>query len=566
MQDKKFKISVDDAKIRDLRSTANELARDMIMSARQYSTSSKQVIQDIEEQIRLIEKRNKLDQEIERTKIESKFVSGDISKRDRKEQLGQSDISGRTDELQVKLLREIVDTIRSTAREEIREDRQNVERQLQKSKTVDVLSPKGDAEQILRETIQRGELGETGRSEAEERRDFTAFGKGGRKADRALATVAGSQNEWNLAAMIAGTFSVGAGVAISRLTQTSREFETAAAQIGRHRGGGVDEAANLMRGMGGRDYSFSLSDVADRYGQYRTAGQQDYSQEQMGRAFAAERVLGLSTGDISSVAGTTRYSKSDPTHIIAELETHLRKTSQDISLLPELINSYSSAANNLLRISTGSDTSRVASGIVSLAKTTGATGVELDQWSQGVQGLGKTQNPMVRSMLMRAFREKYPDKSMFEIQAMMENPMAHLDVVGDAFSELQGQTGGDMARQAIHSLFGGQVSRSAILTAEGKGGLDFSKLTSDYVAGGTSESQLMTMDAGKYVPDVERSAKMFDYHIQNLGQTMTSGFSDLFKLLRELSDDTNNQQAKSVAKGMQEALEADRQKAQAFPQ
>src|SRR6056297_1668888 len=143
-EDKKFRISVDDAKIRDLRSTANELARDMIMSSRKYSTSSKQVVQDIEEQIRLIEKRNKLDQEIERSKVESKFVAGDISKQERKQQLGQADISGKTDEIQVKLLREVIDTIKSTAREEIREDRSNVERQIQKSKTVDVLGPKGD--------------------------------------------------------------------------------------------------------------------------------------------------------------------------------------------------------------------------------------------------------------------------------------------------------------------------------------------------------------------------------------------------------------------------------------
>lgn len=562
MQDKKVKIWVDDAKIRDLRGTANELARDMIMSSRQYSTSSKQVIKDIEEQIKLIEKRNKLDQDIERAKVQSRFVGGQISESQRRTELGRISAGGQVDDIQLKLLREIIDTIRAKAKEAIREDRLGVERRIRESKTVNQLSPKGDAKRILRETIQQGELGEVGREESTERRDFRDYGGGAKKADRALAQVAGAQNEWGLAAMVAGTVSVGAGVAISRLAQTSREFETAAAQIGRHRGGGIDEAANLMRGMGGRNYSLSLSDVSERYGQYRTSGQQDYSSSQMGRMFGAERMLGLSTENISAVAGTTRYSKADPSFIIAELETHLRKTSQDISLLPELIDSYASAANNLLQITTSGDTSRISTGLVSLAQTTGTSGASLNQWSQGVQGLGQSQNPMVRAMLMREMMDRNPQKSQFELEAMMEDPLGNMDSIGGMLGNIQNILPGDMGLRAIHSLFGGKVSKSEILKRKDS---NFAGMTSDYQEGGMRESKIFGTDVDKYVPDVERSSKMFDYHIQNLGQTMTTGFSDLFKLLKDLSTETNNEQAKAVAKGVQAGMEAERQKGNQFP-
>ena len=127
-QDKKFRISVDDQKIKELRQTANELARDMIVSARQYSTSSKQVVQDIEEQIRLIEKRNRTGKEIEKTRIDSQFVSGQLSARQREEEIGRMSIESKTDDIQISLLRDIVDTIKQTAKDEIREDRVNVEK------------------------------------------------------------------------------------------------------------------------------------------------------------------------------------------------------------------------------------------------------------------------------------------------------------------------------------------------------------------------------------------------------------------------------------------------------
>jgi len=62
-QDKKINVSVDDSGVSKLRQSANELARDMIRSSRAYSTSSKEVLKDLEDQIKAIEKRNKLEDE-----------------------------------------------------------------------------------------------------------------------------------------------------------------------------------------------------------------------------------------------------------------------------------------------------------------------------------------------------------------------------------------------------------------------------------------------------------------------------------------------------------------------
>jgi len=119
--------------------------------------------------------------------------------------------------------------------------------------------------------------------------------------------------------------------------------------------------------------------------------------------------------------------------------------------------------------------------------------------------------------------ESNPGKSLFEIQAMMENPMEHLDEIGGAFSEMQGQMGGDMERQAIYSLFGGNVSKSAILKAQKEGGgeIDFSKLTSEGVS--TKDSAIMGgANLSNFVPAVEKSSSRIESVVERVGEKIVS--------------------------------------------
>lgn len=554
-QDKKFRISVDDQKIRELRQTANELARDMIVSARQYSTSSKQVVQDIEEQIRLIEKRNRTDKEIERTKIDTQFSAGRITGEQRKEAIGRIHSESKVDDLQISLLRDIVDAIKQTAKDEIREDRVNVEKRIRESKTVDQLSPKVDPEQALRETIQKGLIGEVGREEVEEERDFSMFREGKRKSDAALATVAGAQSEYSLMAAGIGALSIGAGVAANRIIQSAARFEEGAKRYGivteTGIAGGVREASSRLPGG---QYGLSPAEALERYTAYMVSGQSGFNDKTIGRLFGAERRLGLSTEDISGVAGAGRYAGADPARAIMMFETYLRKTDQNISLLPEVLRTYTSVANNLLQITTGVDTDRVAANIARLGQVTGAKGVGLQQWTQGVQGLSKAQNPMVRAMLMRKFMEKNPNASMFEIQAMMERPTEYMDVVGEAISEMQEGMGGDMGLQALYSFFGGQISRSELLRTRG------SKF-SDLGEGGfdTSRSRI-DEDTTPYIGAVERSQRGFEEFFQTYGEKIVSTIDGLAQSVKSrFSVDENPQERKAweqtVSSGIEQGME-----------
>ena len=140
----------------EFRREAEQLARDMIRSSRQYSTSSKEVLKDIEDQIRAIEKRNKLDAEFKRIRLESLRERGDVSGKQYTQASRGLINEYREDQTQTRLLREIVEAIIKTSKDEIREDRATVEKTIRESKTIGQLGVTGDEKQALKETIQRG--------------------------------------------------------------------------------------------------------------------------------------------------------------------------------------------------------------------------------------------------------------------------------------------------------------------------------------------------------------------------------------------------------------------------
>src|SRR5690606_8948079 len=167
----------------------------------------------------------------------------------------------------------------------------------------------------------------------------------------------------------------GLSVAANRGIQEASRYEQAVRKMGILTETGISGGAAIGASVGGGRYGFSPAEATERYHQYLTSGQTAYGTGTLNRMFGAERRLGLSTEDISGVAGAGRYMGADPSRVIMMFETYLRKTDQNISLLPEVLRTYTSVANNLLQITTGVNTDRVAANIASLGQVTGAKGV-----------------------------------------------------------------------------------------------------------------------------------------------------------------------------------------------
>ena len=216
MQDKKIRFSAEENVrpiLRGLSEESSKLGRRLIEDARAYTTSSKETLKYIEEQIRAKERLIALESKGARVALERAHARGDIrgGEAGYRREIKEIGITDKYSQQQVGLLRELINTIKNESQKEIREDRKGVEQTIKASKTVEQLGPKGDPENILKETIQRAELGDIKTTEREEKEKFR-YGKVLERGSTALGGVAGSRNQfYMLAATLAMIPIIGQG-------------------------------------------------------------------------------------------------------------------------------------------------------------------------------------------------------------------------------------------------------------------------------------------------------------------------------------------------------------------
>jgi len=226
--------------INKLKRDSEELGRGLIKDARAYTTSGKETLAYIEEQIKAIERRNRAEKQGQLLEVESQKQRGKISPEQYKSQVSQIGFESKTDEQQVTLLRELIDTVKNTSKREIVEDRKGVDKQLTKSKTLEQLAPRGDELKILKETLQRQQLGDVKGQERDEHDRFTGreIGEG---VNRAGQMVAGSQNQFFMAAAVAGMIPIVGGAIssiMSRALGAAQGYQTAVGGMSQLKYGG----------------------------------------------------------------------------------------------------------------------------------------------------------------------------------------------------------------------------------------------------------------------------------------------------------------------------------------
>lgn len=427
--DTRVRFSVDSSELatafQRIKFDAEEMGRMMIQDARKYSTSSKEVLSSIEDQIKALERRNKVGFEEDKSRIETRFQSGAIDKKRYREEISGLKRGSDEEKLQTKLLREMIETIRHTSKEEIREDRKGVEDRIRKSRTVDQLAPKGKAEEILKETLQRGTLGEIGKSE-EERMGFRqAVSKGGRGFNT-LAQLGTSRNEvYALAALAGLTIGQGFSAAATKLLSSAERFETS-------RGGfsqafGYRPGSGAMGNYGSMDaYGFTYADMMERAGRLRRFNAGGISTRD---AALMERGFGLDLGVTGELAKTARGSRFDLRKTFGDLTGGLmgqgasRKDVQ--AYLPEYFQVLIDINRKQLDATMKVDTSlnaKVVSSIMSLDESFKNPEI-LGRISGALhQGLTTAATPQVEAMQYHVLSRIAPNKSLWELQKMRESP------------------------------------------------------------------------------------------------------------------------------------------------
>lgn len=117
-----------------LRQNAKQTAQQMIQDARTQSKSAKDQLELINQQIRAIEKKGKLSQAAQQQELKSQYAGGGVSKQEFQQQSQSLQGESREQKIQLDLLRELIETTKMVARQEIVADEKGVEKEIDASK------------------------------------------------------------------------------------------------------------------------------------------------------------------------------------------------------------------------------------------------------------------------------------------------------------------------------------------------------------------------------------------------------------------------------------------------
>ena len=467
--DKEITLNVNDQAFQRLQQKAETMTRNMIRGSRQFSASGKEVEQDLIKQIALMERRNRLNEQAAKTALSQARVTGQPAPQAAKAAVSEAQEM----KMLIALMRENIETIRTTSRDEIKSNRAGIERQISASRTVGQLGPQGDEFALLRETFQRQDLGlevdeqaEFRRQQKRDERAAAAEERRKRKArelrlarvQRATSMVAGTENEYTLLAeSLSGIPYIGPALATvsGRAIAQASDFERQAVEYGRlHRfGRGALTPLMLGRAVGqgvgleGAELGVTPADFLRMSNVYEGALKQNVSHANVANLIGVEKTLGLNPNVIQQVLSTTRYDPRagrDPTRIFAQFDQFTKDTKTAITEIPELINTFSNAANQILGTRGTFDANALAATVTGISRQTGFRGQRLERLTGAFGNLGRTSNPVTRALLMRAFRETDPNASFVDIQEKMEGGLTEKSRPGlqRFFEIMRERTGG----------------------------------------------------------------------------------------------------------------------------
>jgi len=567
IEEKKIRFSGEDnitPLMKKIRQESEQLGRELIRDARSYTTSGREVLKYLEDRIRLIEKSGEADRKSRISELDIARSKGGVSEATYKQRVSGIGAESRLEQQQVSLLREMIETIKTTSKFEITEDRKNVEKQIKSDKDLDKLGVRGDEKSSLKRLLQRDELR---RLEAEEGREKKPFDRAGaelrvQRLAGSVQNIMGSENAYQATAETFGEIAKGiatkfpiigtimnmgaqyAGKAIS----ASKPYEDALARISQLSGrsqqsyygnfGGLtgmgiapDEAAMIAMGTG---------QARGRMNAATIRASRNVALLNKGTGVGRETFLELERFTRDGGGGAMSGTQG----LISGLQGVGAIQGKDLSLLGEYLPILANLQREQIQI-TGETKDKIANDLIS-----------------SIAGLDQSfNNPEILKTLIPSLRSDIRSEGTPQAQAFKFSVISGMKQHrGKSYTELQevmenaGPEEIAAIRQQIISSFG--TGEAGIQAAKGLLGQSFGGKTSlarKFISGkkttGTVEDIDFTTRAGEDygTGDIAKSVAQFNRHFQetgielvdkidNLGELMIKIFDGVVEAIEDLND------------------------------
>lgn len=432
---------------------------------------------NINEKIRQFERQSKIDQTQRAFQLRSRYDQGYLSREQYRSGLRSIQADRQGDALLIKLLREIADNTKNDAKNSAEElvRRLGITSKDDAAKWIARLEGKrtGGAGDIIR----RQEAANILRQQFNV--EMTRQGGGG------MIGLLG-----NLRGGIKGALSalgpVGAGLALagglgwgamkrySSVTSGSRDLAAI-------NGWDLSDLwnASLERGEGGLSLGMSSEEFLSRRLAYQRATGRRYSAQATISNFAQQRALGIDNGLYDQMLSTGRFGRGGTSQgAISAIARITQRQFGNLALLPELLNTYQSAAQSVLS-SRGDFNQNTIAGVIGGLSQSGIQGPQLNRVVSGLQNIGNNQNPLARGLAYRAAAMVNPNASTWDLGMMIENPLNNPQFLKQYLSQASGLSGGNevSAKYLLKGLTGlshadTEALYKAYISGDLEGGLD----------------------------------------------------------------------------------------------
>lgn len=501
-----------------IRESANQLGRELIDHATRTGLSAKDTVKYYEDQVKAIEKVNRATEKSRRSDLNKQFTAaerrGDPIKlegpsratsdearlnellnpktQEYRDQLQNIEEESKEDQIQIDLLRELIETVKRSSEREVRQDNKNSIRETS-SYDRQVLSEAGPQFQDLANRFNdKPSSSDSDKKEQSRYADFVSAIRGvtgsSNAAEAASAASSGMLGKMNPIAMtIAAITGVGT---LSLQNRASREMAAGsfAALSGQRAEDVVDSgmgATNLGE-YGPSSLNVNREEFLSKYlpQAIKSAGTAESAEERTMRQIEMDKGFGLDEGTSSRLESLIRVSgESSAQTLGAKIFSSLSGTGalgegdNDMTNMNKYIQGFISLQERQLMRSGATESQGTLGAMRSLRQLGGNFEREdyvMDTVERLNSGLSDAGSPEAKAIKFDILRRQNPGKSHFELQTEMEKGVNSQGFLSGVFDFVK-NTGGDINAQSLlmDQLTGGQMRKSDITSIlSGKTSLD----------------------------------------------------------------------------------------------